>query len=340
VIAAPAAQTVIQFVNAAGLHTSRETMETSSKPNTEEHVLAAVVHASALFSFFGPIVPGIIWFTSRGKSAYLAFHAMQAMGYQMMSYWLWATIGPIFAFGLPFLMVPFGSKLRELPDPETIMPVMILFVWGSFLAVFGVYFVIAMAGAILCLAGHNFNYPLLGNWLARRTGYLPGGETPLSEAGEDRYLAAIAHSTAIVAPCGAIFPLLIWATQKDRSPFLRFQSVQAALFQVIGAAAYLVGLLFYVIFVFGIMGLAGIAASFSRSQIIPPALVLLLIPILCLIFLFFGLGPLYLCLASWASYCILRGQDYRYPLLGRILARRMESGKPGGVFTPPVAHKN
>jgi len=315
-------------------------METRSRPNTEERALAAVAHASAVFSLFGPIVPAILWFTARSKSTYLAFHSLQAMGYQMLSFWLWATVGPIIALGLPFLTLPFGSLSRELPDPERIMPLLMMIVWGSFLSILGVYLLIAIAGAILVLSGRTFHYPLFGKWLARRLSYLPGGAAPLSEEGEDRYLAAIAHSTAIITVWGAIFPLLIWATQKDRSPFLRFQSVQAALFQVIGTAVYMAGLLLYVVFVFGIMALAGIAVSFSQSQIIPPALVLLLIPILCIIFLFFGLGPLYLCLASWAAYRILRGHDYHYPLLGRILAHQMESGRPARPVTPPDAQKH
>jgi uncharacterized Tic20 family protein len=309
-------------------------METISKPNTEEQALAALAHASVLISVFGPIVPAIIWISARSRSAYVAFHAMQAMGYQMLSFWLGAALAPLLGLALPFVVLPLTSLAREAQDPEALIPVMMLAVWGPLLAVFGGYVVIAIAGAILCFAGRDFYYPFLGNWLARLVGYLPREDAPLAEQGEDRFLAAVAHSTAIITMWGAIFPLLLWATQKERSTFLRFQSAQAAVFQAIAAAAYLVGLLFYVLSIFGIMGLAGIASYASRSGMIPPALALLLIPILCIIFLLVGLGPLYLCLASWASYRILRGHDYRYPLLGHILARRMESAESAPLAAP------
>jgi uncharacterized Tic20 family protein len=305
-------------------------MDEKSSSKSEQQVLAAVAHASLLFSLFGPIIPAIIWLTSRGKSPYVAFHAMQAMGYQILSFWIWATLAPIIALGFPFLTGGLASIFREAADPARIAPVMMLLISGPFLVILGAYFLIGISGSILCLAGSSFSYPVIGKWLARRLGYFPGAVTPLSEEGEDNYLAAMAHSTAIFSLWGAIFPLMIWVSQKDRSSFLGFQAAQAAIFQVIGAALNLLGLLAYVILLFGIMAVVSAAAFYSGPQSIPPELAWLFIPIMCLTLLILGLGPLFLCLASWAAYRILTGHDYRYPFLGRILARRGAAGEAGG----------
>jgi uncharacterized Tic20 family protein len=188
---------------------------------------------------------------------------------------------------------------------------------------------------LYCLARRDFQYPFVGVRLARLVGYSPAEPTPLSEEGEDRFLAAIAHSTAIITLWGIVFPVLVWATEKERSPLLRFQALQAAIFQTLGTLAYFFGTGLYMLLVFGMMAVLMIAGQAATPDATIPAAALITLPVLCLASVGLLLGPLYFILASWAALRILRGRDYRYPLLGNFLTRRQEASAPGRAGPAP-----
>ena len=44
---------------------------------------------------------------------------------------------------------------------------------------------------------------------------------------DERVMAAVAHATIIFSAVGLIGPLIIWGTQREKSPFLAFQALQA-----------------------------------------------------------------------------------------------------------------
>ena len=72
-------------------------------PTSDEKVMAAIAHASVIFAFFGPVVPSLIWAYQRNKSKYVRFHALQAMGYQALTFWAW-FIGILFVIFGSFLI--------------------------------------------------------------------------------------------------------------------------------------------------------------------------------------------------------------------------------------------
>ena len=65
-------------------------MQDSTQYSSEERLWAALAHGSVLLSFLGPLGPLGIWLSQRCKSAYVRFHALQAMGYQILSFWVCA----------------------------------------------------------------------------------------------------------------------------------------------------------------------------------------------------------------------------------------------------------
>ena len=310
-------------------------MAQSSTSNSEEQALAAVAHASAIAVFLGPLIPALIWVIQRKKSPYVAFHALQAMGYQMLSIWLLATVLPVAFILFPFVLVFMSGGGRELSNPEAAANIIVLGTWGILLGAFGLYAGIALAAALYCLVRRDFQYPFIGAKLGRLVGYSPAQPTPLTEEGEDRFLAAIAHSTAIITLWGILFPALVWASEKERSPFLRFQALQAAIFQAIGTLAYFIGTGLYMLLVFGMMAVLMIGGRAATPEATIPAAALIALPVLCLAFVGLLLGPLYFILASWAALRILRGRDYRYPVLGNFLARRQEASSPGRAGSAP-----
>lgn len=50
---------------------------------------------------------------------------------------------------------------------------------------------------------------------------------------DERIMAALAHVTVIWPTLGMIAPIVIWGTQREKSPFVGFQALQAAAYQFI-----------------------------------------------------------------------------------------------------------
>ena len=140
---------------------------------------------------------------------------------------------------------------------------------------------------------------------------------------DERVMAAVAHATLIFSAVGLIGPLVIWGTQKEKSPFVAFQALQAAAYQ-------------FLLLVGGLLAGAIYMCSFLSF----PVTALLSAPFdervaLCFPFLGFSciFGVLFLLMLAWLAYVgyglyaavsVLQGHDFRYVLLGPRLERYLE----------------
>jgi uncharacterized Tic20 family protein len=298
-------------------------------PTADEKMMAALVHASVLLSFLGGIVPALIWSFQRRKSEYVRFHALQAMGYQTLFFWFWFLA----VFGIMFLalclMVPVTVFMMDRSSNPEMVPFLIqpvIFV-GVF-SVFGLYFLIGFIGAIFCFLGREFRYPLLGRWLER---YLVSGAesaAEISDTREDDWVAGLCHATAIMQMWGMILPIVVWVTQKEGSLRLRFQAVQSAVYQGAAFLAYLLGMMVYAALFLGMFFVLFLGAAVNNGREISGPFGVLLF-IIFLVLMMFGivvslLWPLYLLLALIGMVSVIRGKDFRYPLLGRFIENRMK----------------
>lgn len=295
--------------------------------SSDEKVMAALAHGSVLLMFLGPVVPVIVWASQRKKSKYVSFHALQAMGYQALSFWLWIAVGILVAL-LSLLLIPLAGAL--LRDPRAAATIPFLFQVPIFLAIFGwmaLSFGIGIVGAVLCLTGRDFRYPILGKWLERYLSYDANPEFQIPEEREDSWVAAICHATAILQLWGVVTPLVVWFSQRERSARLRFQSLQAFVYQAVAFAVYMLGMAVYMVFFLGMFLTLVLGGSMSEGRDLQGAPGLLIV-------LFFGvmivfwlvilvLMPIYYLLAGYASLRSIRGHQYRYPLLGKLLEKRM-----------------
>lgn len=309
-----------------------------TSPTSDEKIMAALAHGSVFLAFWGPLIPVGIWAFQRKKSKYVTFHALQAMGYQVFLYWLWLTATILIVLLISCLIVPISIPLMEDSQNPALVPLilqffMILFIFGSM----GLFFLTGMLGAIFCLLGREFRYPLIGKWLERHLSYNADPESQIDEAQADHWVAGVCHATTILQFWGVITPLLVWFTQKERSARLRFQAMQAFVYQLIALIAYMIGVGLYMALLFG-MFLIPLAASVLNDggKVQGPAALLIAI--------FFGvvlvfwlvsliLAPLYYLLAAFASLRIIQGYPFRYPILGGILERRMQ--RPQSVEPVP-----
>ena len=308
-------------------------MNSVSKSSSDERVWAALAHGSALVFMLGLFIPVIVWSTQRRKSNFAAFHALQALGYQALTFLVWLLAGLalyvlLFASMLPLLTsadrAGLDSQLFGLVF--SFLPILLMF------GLYGLYFLFSLIAVVAVLLGKEFRYPLMGKRLARYLGYQPGADAsaaPLNAEHEDRWLAAMGHITAIVTLWGLLLPLVTWITEKNRSRFLRFQSLQALIYQGIGTVSYFIVTAFYMLGIFGVFAATIVAGVSGNTDFMLAGLTIFFFSMLIMLGYFLAL-PIYHILSQWAAWRILHGHDYRYPILGRLIADRMSSA-PGPV---------
>ena len=168
---------------------------------------------------------------------------------------------------------------------------------------------------------------------------------------DDKIMAALAHATIIWPVMGIIAPLVIWATQREKSRFVAFQALQAVAYHMTLIIGGLVcGVCYFCSYVGMMVG--GIAMPFSAlitmpgagqagEELPPEALIPIVLGFLGMIIFYVAIfGLMFLGLAVWAAYigyglygavANLRGKDFRYAILGSRLERYLEGApaKPG-----------
>jgi uncharacterized Tic20 family protein len=307
-------------------------------PTSDEKVLAALAHASVLFAFFGPVGPTLIWVFQRAKSKYVRFHALQAMGYQAMAFWAF-FIGIFFAvFGGIIISIIIASISHFDPSdmsafPFIVQPIIMLSIFG----LWGLFFLIGIIGAVFCMIGRNFSYPLIGSWLKRKVFGEQVTEEKMEEL-EDNWVSGVCHSTAILQLWGIVTPLIVWFSQKERSMKLRFQALQAAIYQLTAFVAYMIGMVAYMavffIMMFGVLAFGGPSTS-PKSELSPiaGAIVIVFFAVMMIFWLLMTIAtPIYFILAAAASILTIRGKNFKYPILGGIISRRIAHQKVEGII--------
>jgi uncharacterized Tic20 family protein len=293
--------------------------------SSDEKIMAALAHGSILFMFLGPIVPVILWATQRNRSKYVSFHALQAMGYQTLFFWLWMVM-PIFIMLATIILIGvFAVVLRNSPDTSAFP---FLFQIPIFIMVFGfmgITFLIGLVGAVFCLLGRDFRYPILGKWLARYLAYSVDSESLLDESQEDNWVAGICHATAVLQLWGVATPLIVWFSQKERSARLRFQSMQAFVYQLIALVVYVIGMAVYMAFFLGMMLTMTLGGTTGNNELQgPPAFVSMIFFVVMILFwlIIMVAMPIYYLLAGFAGFRVIRGHHFRYPILGKMIETR------------------
>ena len=295
-------------------------------PSTEERVWAVLSHLSALAFGMGILLPAFAWSAQRRKSNYAAFQSLQALGYQSLGYTFWILASlVIIVIQAVFTVRELVSAYESGEDPAGFLGTIVTGHFGVMFGLIGLYLLLPVIAAVATAMGRDFRYPLMGDRLARYLGY-DGTRTSddpnwLVEDHEDRWVAAMGHFAVIIALWGMLAPLVAWVMQGKRSPFLKFQSVQTLLYQagviLLSFAALLI--YFFGSFLFlGSMGFAGEEGFNSPSAIF--GIIVLVITLLVVIALLLII-PLFHIQGQWAGYRVLKGDNYRYPWVGRLVER-------------------
>jgi len=298
-------------------------------PTTEERIWSVLAHLSAIAVGMGILLPVIGWSEQRRKSNYASFQCLQALGYQSLGYTVWLLTYLVLIIVLVAILT---ISLGFMAEGNNVSGSIVGIGTGIFFfVIFGMlslYFLFPMIAAVACALGKDFRYPIMGNRLARYLGFEAsesGDErTWLIEDHEDRWVAAMGHFSVIITIWGMIAPLAAWILQGKRSLFLKFQSMQTLVYQA-GVTIVFIGagvIYMFGFFVFIVMTGFGRNMSALDSSVGIVGLVFLfgsmLIALLIILFL-----PLFHILGQWAAYRVLKGDDYHYPILGKLVKERI-----------------
>lgn len=132
---------------------------------------------------------------------------------------------------------------------------------------------------------------------------------------DEKLMGGVAH---IFGPLVAI---IVWATQKNKSRFIRFQALQALAFDFF--IVVLTGIFFICLFGFAFLGIFGtMFATAGNAPSTHDFSMFFLLPFTFPLLIFACVTPLsigILVLRLMAGVSVLNGRNYHYPLLGKWL---------------------
>jgi len=296
------------------------TVSMKDKPTTEERIWAALSHLSAIAFGMGILLPVIGWSEQRWKSNYASFQSLQALGYQSLGYTIWIlTTLVLIIFSSMGLVL--GMESIENLDAE---------LWGWVIAhmilmfgLIGLYLLLPVVGAITCALGWDFRYPVLGNRLAKYLGYDSiNDERPwLIEEHEDRWVAAMGHFAVIIMLWGMLAPATAWVLRGKHSPFLKFQSIQTVVYQILTTGLYFGSGVVYSFGFFAFVLITGFGTNAGLDSSTGMIGILVLLASIFVAMIIVMVVPMLHILGQWAGYRVLKGDEYRYPVLGRLIER-------------------
>ncbi len=116
-------------------------------------------------------------------------------------------------------------------------------------------------------------------------------------SGDDNVLAALSHALILVFPI--IAPLLIWILYKDKSPYVKDQSMQALAYQLVATALSFLGVIMMTVLSVVSFGILGI----------------LFFPI------FFIFALAILAYGLFGAYKAYNGEQFKYVLIGDLVPK-------------------
>ena len=147
----------------------------------------------------------------------------------------------------------------------------------------------------------------------------------LTPSQDERVMAALAQISVLVPFLGVIAPVVIWVTQKDKSRYVAFQSLQAVAFQLTLVFAWFVGMGCYMCSFFSIFLTIPLASSMKPSGSISPVFGLgFFTPFLVMGLMFLG-GFLFVLYGIIAAVMTFQGKPFRYVIIGRRVERFLQS---------------
>lgn len=135
---------------------------------------------------------------------------------------------------------------------------------------------------------------------------------------ENRLLAAITHLSVIVQGTGILLGVFIYVSQREKSRYVAFQALQAAIFQLIHLVITIALWLLWGV-LYGLSMIPLIMQAEANPDAAPPAIfwismILMIVPLFYMVIT--GLYGL------WGGWRAWQGKDFKYLLIGGWLEKR------------------
>ncbi len=288
-----------------------------------DRALAALGHAAILLPGLGMLAPVLLWCLLRGRSFNMRFQLLQAAAVQAVLPVVTLLAGLLSLILTLLVSLIVGLIIRaQGGGSEAILGLLAVtrvVALALALLLAGAFILAALIAAAACLLGRDFSYPWLGKWLSR---YLKNDDG----SGEEHWLAAVCHLGVFHGLSGLAAAALAGLLQRSRSELLRFQCLQAAVYQGAGVVVSLIaGGLVFTLALLSAGGLALTGGEFSGLSGLISA-VAAFFSLVCLGTLLLFL-PLYQTLPLLAAYRLMQRKDYAYPLLGRQVRQWVSSSQ-------------
>ena len=144
-------------------------------------------------------------------------------------------------------------------------------------------------------------------------------EQTIAPTSDERILAATSHFF------GFLVALIVWATQKDKSRFVRFQSIQAMAFDLMITVIIFLTIGCMMVMIFGgvALGVGGIALTSSQNNPTaePAGVFIALMTAVPFLFpcIIFPLMAIIFVARLIATIQTFQGKDFHYPWLGTLV---------------------
>jgi uncharacterized Tic20 family protein len=141
----------------------------------------------------------------------------------------------------------------------------------------------------------------------------------------DKIMAALAHVSAMLPMMGVIAPIIIWATQKDKSKYVAFQALQAIVYQLLMIFAWFVGMSCYMLSFFSMFLTLPLASESGGDPNSPLFMFWFIVPFLILGVCIIG-GVIFVVYGIVGAVMTFQGKEFRYAMIGNRLANYLDRG--------------
>lgn len=314
----------------------------NNAPTTEDRIWAVLSHLSALTLGTGIVLSIIGWSDQRRKSNYASFQCLQALGYQSLGYTIWVLFSALVGIVLVIMMLTaLGAAERNGGDTSVLVGIWMAILGMSIFGLLGIYFLFPIIAAVSCAFGKDFRYPIMGDRLANYLAYDSMEKSDdqgwINEAHEFPWVAAMGHFSILIILWGMSAPLTVWILYGKRTPFLEFQSIQTLVYQACVTALYLGTVFLYLfgIMIISLMAMMGWTGNVRFDSPMGIVGIIFFGGSLLVLFVVMLFVPLLHILGQWAGYRVLKGDDYRYPLIGALVEKWVSTQRSADMEENP-----
>jgi len=150
----------------------------------------------------------------------------------------------------------------------------------------------------------------------------------LTPTPDERVMAALSHISALLPLIGVIAPIVIWVTQKEKSLYVAFQSLQALTYQLAMIIAWILGMGCYTCSVFGMFIPLTLSESTSNAGATEGLLIATMFFPFIVIGVLFLLGFAFVIYGVIGAILVFQGKPFRYAIIGKRVERFMQAGQP------------